>query len=169
MPVHPPVVGELRALFRAGATPSALVRRVAERHAGDAGLDALVRAYFREAFHVPSVRVGPEQVRHAAAGGSLPVLNVTVLPRMVAARHEWDDAAGGSWLDAAAAPDEPPDPGTLPELARSWDRMDDDARRFVARLIDTARTSHDHVAALAALAEQLQQQVVAAPRRAIGA
>src|SRR4051812_49141345 len=156
MPVHPPVVGELRTLFKAGATPSALIRRVAERHAGEAGLDALVRAYFREAFFVPSLRVGPEQVRHLAAGGNLPVLTVTVLPRMLAARPRGDAAADGCWLAPPPPPAEPAAPAALPELAGSWDRMDDDARRFVTRLIDSARAAHAHVAALAALAEQLQ-------------
>ncbi len=169
MPVLPHVVAELRSLFRAGATPSALVRRVAERHAGEPALDALVRSYFREAFFVPSVRVGPEQVRHVAAGGSLPVLNVTVLPRMIETRHEWDDTAGGSWLDAAA-PARAVEPQSIPELAGCWDRLDGPAREYITRQLASARTAHAHVGALAALAEQLQQQAAgSAGRRAIGA
>lgn len=44
------VVNELRDLFKSGATPSALIRRIAAAHVGESQLDALVRAYFREAF-----------------------------------------------------------------------------------------------------------------------
>lgn len=167
MPIHPAVVSELRALFRAGATPSALVRRVAERHTGEPATDALVRAYFREAFRVPMVHIGPEQVRQAAAGGALPALNVTVLPRMVEARPGWDDTPGG-WLDAVA-PAEPADPQQIPELARCWDQLDDAGREYVTRLLTNARAAHAHIAALAALAEALQQQAASPVHRAVSA
>jgi hypothetical protein len=173
MLVNPLVVKELRSLFKKGATPAALIRRIADRHAGEPKLDVLVRAYFREAFHVPMIRVGPEQVKHIAEGGSLAILNVTVVHRMIQTRQEWDlpDGAGdqsdGCWLDAAVATDEAAtvattDPKLVPELASSWERMDDEAKQFIRRMIGNAHSLHEKANALAALAEQLQQQVTEA-------
>jgi hypothetical protein len=181
MLVNPLVVNELRALFKSGATPSALIRRIADRHSGEPKLDALVRAYFREAFHVPMIRVGPEQVKQIAEGGGLAILNVTVLPRMIQTRWEWDvqDGSGGQpddcWLDAVATTDEAAlvaaaDPELIPELAGSWDRMDDEAKQFIKRIIGNSHSSHEKVNALATLAERVQQQVaVAVTRKAQGA
>lgn len=166
MLVNPLVVTELRALFKSGATPSALIRRIAERHAGVPALDALVRAYFREAFHVPMVRVGPDQVNQIAEGSSLAILNVTVLPRMIQMRREWDahDGVEACWLDAVTVTDEAAlaaetDPESIPELAGSWDRLDDEAKQYIRRIIGSAHASQQQVNALAALAEQVQQQV----------
>lgn len=177
MPVNSLVVNELRALFKSGATPSSLIRRIADRHPGEPKLDVLVRAYFNEAFHVPMIRVGPEQVKQIAEGGGLAVLNVTVLPRMIQTRREWDrqDGSGGCWLDAVAAPDEAAlvaaaDPERIPEFAGSWDRLDDEARQFIKRIIGNSHAMHEKVNALATLAEQVQQQAAgAAVRRAQGA
>jgi hypothetical protein len=181
MLVDPLVVNELRSLFKTGATPSALIRRIADRHAGEPKLDVLVRAYFRDAFHVPMIRIGPEQVRQIAAGGSLPFLNVTVVHRMIQTRREWDALDGadspseGCWLDSVAATDEvtliaATDPQTLPELAGSWDRMDEEAKQFIKRIIGNSHSLHEKVNVIAALAEQLQQQrAMADIRRAQGA
>jgi len=170
MLVNPLVVIELRLLFKSGATPSALIRRIAERHAGEPMLDALVRAYFREAFHVPMIRVGPEQVKQIAEGCGLAILNVTVLPRMTQARREWDTEveSAGCWMNTTTTDEAAPE--LIPELAGSWDRMDDEAKQFIRRIIANARSSHENANALAALAERLQQQVpLAVTRRAQGA
>lgn len=168
MPVCTEVVGELRARFKAGATPSVLIRHVAVRHPDDPQPDWLVRAYFREAFGVPMLRVGPEQVRQIAAGGRLPSLNATVVPRMIEARPEWDHPAGPAadcWLDALpAAPTASADPEALPELAGSWGRMDDEAKGYVRRLLGDARALAERVHAVAALAEQLQHRPPTAGR-----
>lgn len=171
MPINPLVVKELRLLFKTGATPSALIRRVADRHAGEPQLDVLVRAYFREAFDVPMLRVGLEQVKEIARGGNLPILNVTVVSRMIQTRPEWDlpneadDPSDSCWLDTVAATDEAAlmaaiDPKSIPELAGSWDRMDDEAREFIKRIIGNNRTLQEKSNAIAALAEQLQQQAI---------
>lgn len=174
MLVNPLVVSELRSLFKTGATPSALIRRIAARHAGEPLLDVLVRSYFREAFHVSTIRVGPDQVKQIAEGGSLAVLNGTVLHRMIQSRREWDRPEGGGgesegcWLDAVAAADEVTpvaDPQQIPELAGSWDRLDDGAKQFIARMLASAHSSHEKVNALAALAEQVQQQVTGSVTR----
>jgi hypothetical protein len=159
MPVDPLVVRELRAAFDAGATPSALVRRIAARHPGEPRADTLVRDYFREAFGVPMVRVGPEQVAAIAAGGSVPALTVSVLPRMLAG----GDRPG--WLGPAAERPAPVEPERIPELAGSWDRMDDTAKEYIRRLLAAAGAAHEQVAVLAALAERLQDQAAATAGR----
>ena len=43
-------------MFEGGATPSRLIRHIADRHEGDAGLHSLIQEYFLEAFGVPIVR-----------------------------------------------------------------------------------------------------------------
>lgn len=141
----------------------------------------VVRAYFREAFRVPMLRVSADQVKWVAGGGDLPSLNATVVPRMVQTRDEWDRPAGahpgvgGCWLDSIMVTDEAvliaaTDPGTIPELAGAWGGMDDEAREFVRRVIGNSRSLHETVNALAALAERLQQNSLAAnPRVATGA
>lgn len=141
------LVFELRAMFRTGATPAALIARIAERHAGDPHLDATVRAYFRDAFHIPMIRIGLEQVQDIAAGGDVPGLTERYAPQIARTRHEWDDtvAAGGEAV---------PDPESIPELAASWGRMDDEARAFVRRLIATASRSQASAAALAVLLDR---------------
>jgi hypothetical protein len=165
MLVNPLVVNELRSLFKSGATPSALIRRIADRHAGEPKLDALVREYFREAFHVQMVRVGSEQVKQIASGDNLPILNVTVLHRMIQTRPEWDGPESDDcWMDAATTTDESEmaasiDPKQIPELAGSWDRMDDQAKEFIRRTIGNSRSLLERLNGLAALAEELQQQV----------
>ncbi|MBA4190850.1 MAG: hypothetical protein C0467_22920 [Planctomycetaceae bacterium] len=83
-------VDQLRALFRAGASVSAIVRAIAERGAGAARIDTVVRAYFREAFHIPMLLIGPDQVEQIARGDELPVLNDRVAARMTATQAEWD-------------------------------------------------------------------------------
>ena len=173
MPINPVVVNELRTMFKSGATPSALIRRIAECHANEPRLDHLVRPYFRDAFHVPMLHVGPEQVKQIAEGGSLPMLNATTLHRMVQTRPEWDraDSSDGSsrktWLDLAleagnSAMAAAADPKAIPELATSWNMIDDDAREFIRRLIGLSHSMHEQVHILAVLAERLQMQAEAA-------
>jgi hypothetical protein len=170
--VNPLVVNELRMMFKSGATPSALIRRIVERHVGEARLDHLVRAYFREAFHIPMIQIGLEQVKQIAEGGSLPILNTAVLLRMVQARSEWDqpepvdDPSRRNWLDSAMATGNSTkvvatDPKAIPELAGSWDLIDDLGREFIQRLIGAANSMHEQVSILAGLAERLQEQVQA--------
>lgn len=163
MPVNLSLVRELRSLFKGGATPSALIRRIADRHSDDPHIDVLVRDYFREAFQVPMLRIGPEQVAAIAAGASLPVLNTTVVPRMIQTRPEWDDA-GECWLDGTAVHDETElvvtaDPQHIPELAGSWDRLDDGAKQFIRRIIGNARSAGEKLDALAVLTERLQSKL----------
>lgn len=116
------------------------------------------------------IRVGPEQVKRIAEGGGLAILNVTVAPRMIETRREWDaqDTSEVCWLDAVATGDETAvDPEQIPELAGSWEKLDETAKQFIKRLIGNSRASHETVNALAALAERVQEQVATvATRRA---
>jgi hypothetical protein len=170
MQTDPLLVDELRAHFKAGATPSALVRLIAERYPNEPAPDQLVRAYFREAFGVPMLRIGPDQVAQVAQGEGLPALNDSTLHRMVAMRSEWDKAPSAEnamcWLDSAAATEEAEMLRNVEtELPLSslawWERLDDDGKRFVARSVANGRSLYERVQVLAALAEQLQQQVLA--------
>jgi hypothetical protein len=167
------LVAELRTQFKAGATPSALVRAIAERHPDEPAIDRLVRAYFREAFLIPMLQIGREQVERIAQGGGAAVLNERTVHRMVASRQEWDvplvEAAPRvpSWMDNLTATDEASllravDLSTVPELAANWGNLDEQGQQFIARTVATARSLHEKVQVLAALAEQLQQQIHAA-------
>jgi hypothetical protein len=167
MRTDPHLVSELRAQFKAGATPSALIRVIVERHPHEPAIDVLVRAYFREAFLVHMLQVGREQISLIAQGTGLPALNSSVLHRMVATRREWDAPrdAQACWLDDVIATDEAEmlrntEAETRPESVPWWDKLDDEGKRSLTRTIANARTLHERVQILTALAEQLQQQVL---------
>jgi hypothetical protein len=173
METDPVFVNELRALFRAGATPSALIRRIAERHPDEPQIDRLVRAYFREAFHVPMLRVGREQVAEIVRGAACPALNGNVVHRMVAMRAVWDGAAvdpttpSACWLDSLTATDDAEmlrttEADTQSDRTSWWKQIDEEGRRFITRTVASARTLYEQVQVLAALAEQLQQRLNAA-------
>jgi hypothetical protein len=171
MQIDPLFVAELRVTFKAGATPSALVRMIAERHAGEPQIDRLVRAYFREAFCVPMLQIGREQVAEIAQGAGLPALNSRVIHQMVAARGEWDTTATEEpcWLDHVTATDEAEmlrktEAETQQEAVSWWNQLDDEGKRFITRTIANARSLSERVQILAALVEQLQQQVPASER-----
>jgi hypothetical protein len=176
MQTDPLLVNELRSAFKAGATPSALVRRIAERYPGAGSIDVVVRAYFREAFCVPMLRIGPEQVAELVNGGGLPVLNGSVLHLMVANRSEWDQPGTGEdqrcWLAAVRATPAAEllrdfDPKSIPELARAWDQLDEQGKQFIRRAIANAQSLYEESRVAGALAERLQQQVLAG--EAVGA
>jgi hypothetical protein len=164
------VVDELRSLFKAGATPSALVRRIAELHHGELSLDRLARVYFREAFGVPMLQIGSELVDRIACGEGCAPLTSRVVHQMVAARREWDrpntpdGPQPACWLDSVTATDDAAllravEAGTLPEFASCWEHLDEGAKRFIARTVAGARALHEKVQILAALAERLQEQL----------
>lgn len=167
MTTDPRLVSELRELFKSGATPSAVIRRVAERYAGEARLDAVVRNYFRVAFDVPVARIGPEMVEAILGGAGVPALNHSLLHRMIETRSGWDTKAVESevcWLDGVTATSTAAlvadaDPQTVPQLAGSWDQMDDAARVYLRRVLGNYDALYEQVRALAALAEALQQQI----------
>jgi hypothetical protein len=173
METDPLLVTELRALFKAGTTPSALIRCIAERHPGEPQIDRRVRAYFREAFHIPMLRVGRDLVEEIAHGAACPWLNRNIVHRMIATRSEWDRPAPEKeslppcWLDTLTATDESimlktTEAGTLPDLSSAWPHLSDGAKGFITRVIANANTLYEQVQVLAALAEQLQQRLNAA-------
>jgi hypothetical protein len=104
MEPDPAFVAELRTLFKRGATVSALVRAIAGRWTGGAvRIDTFVRAHFREAFHIPMLLIGAEQVEEIARGEELAVFNERIPPRMRAAQPEWDAPAPPSAVPQARA------------------------------------------------------------------
>lgn len=82
---------------------SAIIRVVAERWTGAIRIDSFVRAYFREAFHIPMLLIGPEQVEQIARGAELAVFNERVAARVTAAQPEWDKPAATETLQQARA------------------------------------------------------------------
>jgi hypothetical protein len=175
-PADPQVVAELRDLFRKGATPSRLIRHIIHRHAGQSGVDVLVRAYFREAFGVPMLRFDLGALEREPEDLVLATLNAQVIPRMLATRPEWDtlpardDASGLNWAQSLVPTDEAEliqraNPSSVPELARSWDRMDRETQNYIKRLVGNGQALHEKLLMLAQLAEQLQQQVMELEQR----
>jgi len=167
MSPDPRVIAELRALFKAGATPSRLVRHVVAEHGNGPDTDRLVRAYFREAFGVPMFRASaslltlpPEQLAFSG-------VTARCVHEMVEHRAEWDaDDTTSSWLDALTATDagvsfDRVSPERTPELAGVWDQLDESTRNLLRRLFSSNQNLGEQVAILARLAEQLQQQVIA--------
>ncbi|WP_439623258.1 hypothetical protein [Gemmata sp.] len=101
---NPAFVSEFRTLFKSGATVSALVRAIAGRWTGGAvRVDTFVRAHFREAFHIPMLLIGAEQVEQIARGDELAAFNDRIPPRMRATQHEWDAPNPASAVPQARA------------------------------------------------------------------
>jgi hypothetical protein len=91
MEPDPEFVAELRDRFKLGATVCTLVRAIAERWpGGTVRIDTFVRAHFREAFRIPMLLIGADQVEQIARGEELAVFNDRIPPRMRAAQLEWD-------------------------------------------------------------------------------
>ena len=173
MQVDPLLVNDLRTHFKTGATPSALIRFIVEHHPGEPAIDVLVRAYFREAFLVPMLQIGREGVEWIAQGAEAATLNGRVIHRMVATRGEWDRSISeesprpACRLDSVTATAESDllraaEHRTPAELAGSWDQIDEQGKRFIARTLASARSLSEKVQILAALAERLQQQLLSA-------
>jgi hypothetical protein len=172
MPVNTAVVGELRSLFKDGATPSRLIRHICERHQGDPLLYALIPDYFSQAFSAPAARLAKrgesysgDDLRHAH-------LNVDLIHRMLQRRGEWDhepEVSGEgakSWFDGLAATDEAQlieqaDLEASAALAGAAKHLDRDAQRQVQRLVGNVHALLEKVEILARLSERLQQQVSA--------
>lgn len=173
MQPDPQLVTELRTQFKLGATPSALVRTIAERYPDESQIDRLVRAYFREAFHIPMLRIGREQVEHIRSGGEAAWLNRRVPHQIIAFRGQWDSASSQdeshvpSWADSLTAKDEflyfrEAQAQAATELGDSWASLDEQQKQFICRTVASAQSLYEQVQVLAALAEQLQQQLHAA-------
>lgn len=96
-------VRQLRALFHSGATVSGLIRMIAGRHAGAPYIDTVVRAYFREAFHIPMLLIGPEQVEQIARGDELLVFNDRIAGRIRDNQAAWDKPCDAAAVAPARA------------------------------------------------------------------
>jgi len=93
MDIRSEVVTELRSLFRDGATPSRLIRRIVELHPGETHF-YLIQDYFREAFGVPIVRGLSRLDDYQRADLRLAYLNQMLLHEMIEKKTEWDHGRG---------------------------------------------------------------------------
>ena len=169
----PIVINEMRALFKAGATPTRLMRHILAHHEPQIlpWTDKLIRAYFREAFRIPMFRLSAGLLAEGQKGLIIAHINRNVIHQMIVNGSEWDKEnanapTGSSWMDSLTATDESQmveqsHPELWKELGGSWDKLDDSARKCIKRLIGNFQTQNEKVEILATLAEQLQQQVIA--------
>jgi hypothetical protein len=170
MTVNPLVVEELRALFKAGATPSRLIEHLVTRHGGEPNEHALIQEYFREAFGVAIVRgLRPfDDYRHEDLRYAF--LNQDLLHEMIEKQASWnpgrttDNSGERSWLDSLTATDpteqvRKAEATGMPELADVWNSLKPAERSVINRIIAGFNTRAEMATILARLAERLQQQV----------
>jgi hypothetical protein len=170
METRPEVIDELRLLFQNGATPSRLIRHVAERHPAEPALHALIQEYFREAFAVPLVRGLKPHDEYESVDLRYAFLNEQLVHEMIEKRPEWDRGPAGAangrqpWLDSLVATSDPDrirqaQSMPFPELSQSWHRLTAKEQAFIQRSIASANGLYETVKILARLAEHLQQRV----------
>jgi hypothetical protein len=159
------LIRQLRQMFLDGATPSRLMRHVADHHGEDERLHFVIKDYFEEAFGIGLLRYvasdedySPDP-RHAH-------FNRDVVPEIVEHLRDWNpEPTAGSWLERASVSslDEhvqrakagPPD-----ELASVWSQLSDEQRLAIVRRIARKNRDWEVIKVLALLAERLQQKVV---------
>jgi len=171
MTTHAEVIDELHVLFKNGATPSRLVRHVAERHPAEPALHALIQEYFREAFAIPLVRGLGSHDDYKLVDLRYAFLNEHLVHEMLEKRAEWDRGPARTvngrepWLDPLVATSDQDrirqtQSTTFPELSQSWHRLTGKEQAFIQRSIASANRLYETVKILARLAERLQQLVV---------
>jgi hypothetical protein len=170
MKINPQLVIELRAKFRAGCTPSLLIKHIAALHHHDQNLFSLVQAYFREAFHISLVRISNQFEDLTNDGLRNAHLNSSLLHEMIQRFSEWGampestTSEKKAWFDSLVATDEAKliiqaQPGTLPEFSNCWQDLDLPTQEYIKRIIGNANSLYEKVRILANFAELLQQQV----------
>ena len=168
MTPDPNMISELRNLFKAGATPSRLVRLIVDRHGRDSQIDRLIREYFREAFCLPMFRASASLLTIPSERLPFAGINARTIHQIVERRAEWDQNAnaGATWMDSLVATDEMvllerASPEQSEEFATVWDQLEDSAKQYLKRLIGGTQYLSEKVDILSRLVEQLQAQVVA--------
>jgi len=159
MSPDPLVITELRNLFKAGATPSRLVRYIVDEHGISPDSDRLIRAYFREAFGVSLFRASASLLTIPSEELPFAAVNARTIHQMIEKRSEWDveSDCGSNWLDSLTATD----PSVL--LERTASEQTDE--QSLKRLIGGSQYLHEQVAILSRLVEQLQHQVITLERQ----
>jgi hypothetical protein len=158
------LIRELRQLFLDGATPSYLIRHVADRLGESDRLHFAISDYFREAFGVPLVRnvVSNEDYspdpRHSH-------FTRDVVPEIIERLGEWNtEPVAGLWLErASVAPlsEHVARLASVPDgLTGVWGQMSDKEKAAVLRKSARINRDWEVMKALALLAERLQQKVV---------
>lgn len=165
MTTEPQLVEELRILFRKGATPSRLIRRLAENYTGDRPWSFFVSDYFWAAFQVP-IRV-PESSRPPATNEmNFESLNRHEIHEILERRAVWDDESlsAGAWYRSLIATDDLTQlenirPEQHPELTASWTGLDSKARDYLRMRLANAVGYYERMLILSALTEQLQRRI----------
>lgn len=175
MTVDPRIVAELRAMFLNGATPSRLIRHIADRHETDPEWPSRVDDYFDAAFRVvPFVR--PLQGPHASSVDVESLdwsdLNGELLRNMVGRRASWkDEVEGPAWCDGLrVAPDDLKlidgvQPEADPRLSDCWATLPTRAREAIRQAMVNAQGYFEQSQVLVRLVERLQQQVLEMERQ----
>lgn len=166
MGTRPEVVGEIRSLFKHGATPSRLFRHIAERHEDEPNLRFLIHDYFQEAFGVPIVRGLRANDDYHQTDLRYAFHNQALLSDMVQRKGEWDSNGGDTWLNSVHATDpaerlEQVEADIPNDLARCWSMLTPQERRFIHLAISSGSVLGEQLNVLSALCESLQQQLIA--------
>ncbi len=171
MSTQPDVIQELRAMFKEGATPSRLIKHIADRHEGVARLHGLIQEYFIEAFAVPIVRGLDPIADYRFMDPRLAYLNEDLVHEIIEKRSEWDrdhDSLNNgeiSWLDSAKARSDEErfqaaQAGVVPELSQCWQKLSPKEQQYIQRTFASANGLYESVKILARLADRLQRRVV---------
>ncbi len=167
MDVRSEVVAELRTMFADGATPSRLIRWIAERHEGERELHLLVQMYFLEAFEVPIVRGLNPIDDYREMDLSLARLNRELIPQMINGMDEWRDSnrRSESWLDGMKLTSDAQGGDqirceTIPDLKRCWPLLNSDEQQYIQAVFRGSHGQFEAAKALSQLAERLQQRVL---------
>lgn len=170
MSTRPEVINELRSLFKAGATPSRLIRHIVDCHAGEPTFHSLIQSYFHEAFGIPIVRGLRPTDDYQHADLRYAFLNEQLVHEMIQRRNEWDNGVptvreAGAWLDALTASDDKQrlrevQSVKLPDLSENWSQLTVDEQHYIHRGLSSARSLYETVQILSRLAECLQQRIV---------
>ena len=170
------VIQELRSMFKEGATPSRLIQHIVARHPNEGNWHGLIQEYFREGFGVPIVRGLSPMETYNDIDLRYAYLNEDVLHQMVQARTTWDhernesEGASPCWLGSLTATsdldrlEEAEQLGPSPDLAESWDKLNDKVRRGIVLASSGYKGRTEMVHILARLVERLQQRILSLER-----
>src|SRR5580698_658811 len=94
----PIIINEIKAMFKAGATPSRLMRHIIANREPQIlpWTDKLIRAYFREAFRIPMFRLSAGLLADGPEGLVVAHINRNVIHQMIVNRSEWDKESADS-------------------------------------------------------------------------
>jgi hypothetical protein len=162
----PVVIAELRSLFKSGATPSRLMGQIIAHHEQQSlpATNKLIRAYFREAFGIPTIRISADLLSQELEGLRIAHASAEVIHQLVLRRSEWDASSEETWMDSFTIDDATKLPTPAPlessnQFSEALSHVDDKTRQYLKDLVGYSESLSQKVAILSTLAERLQQQV----------